>query len=85
MKNEINKDYVKFHLQETVEAVQDTIDDIENREDYEIGSYIVDMMHIFHHINSAWNARFATVGQVEACTEEDFERWRQYPSDLPMT
>lgn len=85
MTTELNKDYIRFHLQEASEAALQIMADIESEQDYDIGSYIVDMTHLFHHANTAWNARFATSEQVAVCSEKDYEHWRQYPLDLPIT
>lgn len=78
----LNTNYILFHLREAAEAAQQTVAEIERQSDYDIGSYIVDMMHLYHHVNTAWNARFATPEQAKACTEDDYERWSQFPSDL---
>jgi len=42
------------------------------------------MEHLYHHINSAWNGREASDTAVKACTQEDFERWRQFPTDIEL-
>jgi len=41
------------------------------------------MQHLYHHVNTAWNARDATETQVEKATDDDFNRWSQFPTDLP--
>jgi hypothetical protein len=40
------------------------------------------MEHLYHHLNTAWNARDESPEGVAATSEEDFQRWRQFPEDL---
>lgn len=82
---QLNEAYISFHLREAAESIRERIEAIESDPEYEIGSYTADMMHLYHHVNTAWNARFSSEEESEACSEENFERWRQYPSDLQMT
>jgi hypothetical protein len=40
--------------------------------------------HLYHHPNTAWNAREESSERVTACSEEDFDRWRRFPQDLGL-
>jgi hypothetical protein len=42
------------------------------------------MQHLYHHLNTAWNARDASPLAVQASTDAIFNRWSALPSDLPM-
>jgi hypothetical protein len=75
----MNKDFILFHLTEAANAIRNTIDKIKSDPEYEYGSYRVDIEHIYHHVNSAWNAKDATDAAVKKCSQEDFDRWRQFP------
>lgn len=68
------------------ESIQAPIREIENGREYDIGSYTVDMMRLYHHpTDTAWNARRSSTEEGEA-REEDDERWRQSPPpDLQIT
>ena len=77
----MNKDYILFHLGETREALDQLITALRSDPDYEFGNFSVDMSHLYHHLNTAWNARDASKAQAEACSESDFMRWRQFPVD----
>jgi hypothetical protein len=61
-----------FHLTEAEKALQSTIADIRSDPKYEYGNYRVDMEHVYHHVNTAWNAQNATEAAVNECSEEDF-------------
>lgn len=53
----MNKDFVLFNLREAHESLQRIIKDIESQPDYDYGEYIVEMTHLYHHVNTAWNAQ----------------------------
>jgi hypothetical protein len=80
----MNKDYVLFHLTEAEKAIQELIAEIRSDPEYEYGNYRVDMEHLYHHVNTAWNARDAAAVAVQECSEEDFRRWRQFPPDMEL-
>lgn len=84
MPSELNKAYIAFHLKEVAEAAGQMLVELERDPTYDVGAYFADMTHLYHHVNSAWNARHSTQQQAERCSESDFNRWRQYPDDLPL-
>ena len=81
----MNKEYVLFHLRETQDAIETALKEIEAEDDYDYGNFVVDMAHVYHHVNTAWNARDSSAAEAETCSEEDFNRWRQFPTDLDMS
>ena len=76
----MNKDYVLYNLGEAQEALGQLIADMKSDPEYDYGEYIVDMGHVYHHLNTAWNARDSSKAVADQCSEEDFYRWRQFPS-----
>lgn len=81
----MNKDFILFNLKEALEELTRTINDIENDPEYsEYGDYDIAMQHLYHHINTAWNAKDATNEQVNVSDEKEFYRWRQFPHDINM-
>jgi hypothetical protein len=83
MNEKMNKDWVLFHLKESKDAIEGIIAEIESDPEYEYGNYVVGMGHLYHHVNTAWNARNATKEQVNTGAPTDFKKWSQFPSDLP--
>jgi hypothetical protein len=77
----MNKDYVLWNLREAQEALAEIIAGVESDPEYEPGGYIVDLTHLYHHVNTAWNARNATKAATDECSQEDFLRWRQFPTE----
>ena len=80
----MNRDHTLFHLREAAEELQRTIAGMEVSPDYDYGEFWVAMQHLYHHLNTAWNARDESPERVAACSKEDFVRWRQFPQDLGL-
>jgi hypothetical protein len=81
----MNKEYVLYNLKEAMKQLASTIRELEKNNDYDNGEYFVDMQHLYHHVNTAWNSRESTKEESKICIEEDFEKWRQFPSDIYMS
>jgi hypothetical protein len=71
----VNRDLILSQLKEAHEELTRTIAEIEQDPEYDFGEYLVAMMHLYHHINTAWNARDTSPERAQACTKEDFEVW----------
>ncbi|MDZ4290063.1 MAG: hypothetical protein U0984_19005 [Prosthecobacter sp.] len=80
----MNKPYIEFHLREAQEALNNILESLRGDPDYDYGPYWVDMQHLYRHINTAWNARDAADEQAATLSQEDFDRWGQYPADLDI-
>jgi hypothetical protein len=77
----MNKDYVLYNLDEAHKALAEIIADMRSNRDYDYGDYVVDMTHVYHHLNTAWNARDASKAAADECSEKDFYSWRQFPTE----
>ena len=77
--SKMNKPYILFNLREALQELQSTISEIEASPDYDYGEYVVAMSHLYHHINTAWNARDASEAEANECSEENFYKWRKFP------
>ena len=75
----MNKENIVFHLQEAKEELDRIISEFQRNPEYESAEYLVQMSHLYHHINTAWNSRDASEKEVEECSEENFNKWRQFP------
>lgn len=78
----MNKEHVRFHLQEASEAIQSILAELKDDSEYGEGDYWPDIQHLYYHINTAWNGRDATDEQVKICSEADFEKWAAFPADI---
>jgi len=77
----MNREWIKFNLQEAVEELQRTIAELDSPQ-YDAAEYAVAMAHAYHHLNTAWNGREATPTEVEPGSDELFYRWRSFPTDI---
>lgn len=80
----MNREWMQHHLSEARGALDSTIADMQASPDYDYGELWVEMQHLYHYINTAWNSRDAMPDQVENATDADFNRWSRLPGDLPM-
>jgi hypothetical protein len=80
----VTRHYVIWQLQEAAEAVAQAIEEMSGDPNYSDEELRVQVTHIYHHLNTAWNARHASDDQVAACSQEDFNAWRKFPSDIEM-
>ena len=78
----MNRDWVLFNLREAEEELRRTITKLESTPDYGGGEFSIAMAHAYHHLNTAWNSQNATPAAVRECEQRDFDRWRQFPSDI---
>jgi hypothetical protein len=75
----MNRNVVLFHLHEAAEQLNETIQKLEGSADYATEEFQVDMGHLYHHLNTAWNGRDQTDDEFAKCTDDSFKRFRQFP------
>jgi hypothetical protein len=80
----MNRSVALFHLREASEQLNQTIQNLESRGAYGIEEFQVEMGHLYHHLNTAWNGRDQTDAQHAKCTDEDFKRFRQFPKESEL-
>jgi hypothetical protein len=74
---------IAWHLDDAQEALRGVIAEIAENPDYDLVEFEVEMAHVYHHLNTAWNGRNEEV-PWEANSNHDFNRRRQFPQDLSM-
>jgi hypothetical protein len=77
----MNKESILSDLLEAREELDGMIEEVRKDTDFIFDSYYVQMQHIYHHLNTAWNSRKESEDRIERCSREDFENWRKFPSD----
>ena len=80
----MNKRYTEFQLKEALEQLQQIISSI-NNDDFDDINLQLDMEHLYHHLNTAWNAINATDEDTDECSQTNFEKWRQFPTDIDLS
>ena len=78
----MNNNFILFNLREAQEEIDRTIKDLETDAQYTEAEFSVAMFHLYHHVNTAWNARNSTEEQSNDCSDESFNQWGRYPEDL---
>jgi len=84
MDKELNRESISFQLREAQEAIATLLEDLADPEeqDYDEERFTIDMTHIYHHINSAFNTRFAREDYYETMTQEEFDQNERFPTDI---
>ena len=81
----MTQDYTLWNLREVAEALMGVIRRLEMDSDYGDEELAIAMNHLYHHLNTAWNARHASTERIDQCSPKDFLTWRQFPADIDMT
>jgi hypothetical protein len=79
----VNRELVLHHLAEAHEALTRMLEEARKDPEWGIGELDAEMPHLYHHINTAWNARESSnaVGQA---SDAEFREWSKLPPDLLM-
>jgi hypothetical protein len=80
----MNKDFILSNLQEAKEELDRLIEDIYKDNEFNYDDYYVALQHLYHHLNTSWNARKENKDILENCTEDDFNKWRKFPEDFDI-
>ena len=80
----MNREWVLHNLSEAQVEISTMIAEMQASREYDYAEFWVMMQHVYHYLNTAWNSREARADQLEDATDEDFNRWGQFPADLPM-
>ncbi|RLD11546.1 MAG: hypothetical protein DRI44_03275 [Chlamydiae bacterium] len=80
----MNYDIIITNLEQASQALQDTILKIQKQknilDDETIeDEFEVNLQHIYHHLNVAWNARRASIQKYRNMKDADFNEWSKYP------
>jgi hypothetical protein len=78
----MNKEAILSHLTEAAQQLLTAIESLKTDSAYEVEQYRVEMSHVYHHLNTAWNGRNGT--EDEFRNAEKFDEWGKLPetSDL---
>ena len=79
----MNNQSIRFHLREASDALAELIKESDEEDFFEL-PYSIALQHLYYHLNMAWNTRDATDEETKECSDANFERWRQYPRDIPL-
>lgn len=80
----MNRNVVVFHLREAAEQLKATIRNLENKGEYGGEEFQIEMGHLYHHLNTAWNGQDQTDSEFEKCADEAFKRLRRFPKESEL-
>lgn len=81
----LNRAVILSNLKEAQEQLDEMIELLNSEPDYDEGCFKADLTHAYHHLNMAWNARFAAEEAYRAMSDEDFYRWRAFPANIDLS
>lgn len=70
------------NLREAAASIKKLNAELEAEKLYRMGKFSVEMGHIYHHLNVAWNIR--SLGDVDLyrkMSDENFDMWTQFPTE----
>ena len=82
--NEYNKEVILFNLAEMQEELLCLITELGNDDPIDTSEFDGAFAHIYHHLNTAWNARFISDADWRKQSEVVFFKNRQFPKDIDM-
>ena len=80
----LNKDYIIYNLEEAKIEIDTILKKLHDDPHYESADLWPVIKHLYHHINTAWNARYASIKETHDYSQDDFIKWRQFPGDIDM-
>lgn len=80
--NPSSRSIIISNLHEAACSINRLNDDLKNNRLYSVGRFKVEMGHIYHHINFAWNIRgLRDISLYTEMSDENFKKWTQYPTE----
>jgi len=80
----MNREYVLYNLKEAESALARTIRGLESEDGFDEERLLQAMMHLYLHVNTAWNARNTTPDEARECSATNFREWHHFPGDIAM-
>ena len=80
----MNRRAILFHLKEAREELDRTIAEIEKDRKYADSRFIFNMGHLYHHLNTAWNARNVSDKRHWKCSDKDYYNWEKFPKNSEL-
>jgi hypothetical protein len=80
-KNPFNPKIIGSNIAEARDELNNLLIEIEKGELHEAGLR-VGLLHAYHHLNFAWNIRRVATSRYASLTQQEFDAWGRYPSDI---
>ncbi len=73
----MNKVMILSNLVEAAEQLRETIAAIKSDPEYGEEEFLVEISHVYYHLNYAWNGRHGTDEEGRSAAHVD--KWKQFP------
>ncbi len=80
-KRALNSFIIEHNLDEAIEELIRIRERVASG-DLKVGQLQVWLAHAYHHINVAWNARYASTEAYAHLTQTQFNRWGKFPKNI---
>jgi len=80
--NRMNWNIIGSNIREAREQLEEIERQISSKKYPSEAELQVMFEHAYHHLNFAWNIRRVTTKQYKKLSDEEFNRWGKYPSDI---
>ena len=60
--------------------LEQALKDLKQDKTFDAQEFNAAMSNVYHHLNTAWNARYASESEVNDLSDENFNMWREFPS-----
>ena len=80
----LNREVIFYNISEAREELE-RIEALAKGDEKLVEEHLAVMFgHAYHHLNFAWNARRVPMSRYRRLTDEDFNAWGQFPTDLEL-
>jgi hypothetical protein len=78
----LNRDIILSNVSEAREELEKIEAHVREGDELTDGELYVMFGHAYHHLNFAWNARRVDDREYHDLTDEDFNAWGRFPTDI---
>jgi hypothetical protein len=77
----LNRPCIASDLQEAIEELQ-KLSALASSGELKVEQLQIGLLHVYHHLNWAWNTRYVPASKQRALTHTEFRRWGRYPDRI---
>jgi hypothetical protein len=78
----MNKKIVISNLEEAANELEAILARLSTDIEYSEDQFQVNLEHVYHHLNTAWNIRHTTSEVYANMTDDQFNEWSKFPKEM---
>ena len=78
----MNKKIVISNLEEAANELEAILARLSTDIEYSEDQFQVNLEHVYHHLNMAWNIRHTTSELYANMTDDQFNEWSKFPKEM---